>query len=54
MDCSICGNPIEVTSWGLAEGNSAEPINEGRCCDDCNIRVVIPARMKEIKKNGGV
>lgn len=26
-------------------GNNAEPVNSGRCCDECNISVVIPARI---------
>ncbi len=32
--CSICyGNFTEF-------GNNAEPINDGRCCDGCNMLVV--------------
>lgn len=26
-------------------GNNAEPVKRGRCCDDCNIAIVIPARL---------
>lgn len=26
-------------------GNNAEPVTEGRCCDDCNMQQVIPARL---------
>lgn len=37
--CSIC--QLEFTGWG----NNAEPINAGRCCDDCNKGIVIPARI---------
>ena len=44
MKCSICGLPIPV-KHGWAEGNNAEPINDGRCCDDCNNIYVIPARL---------
>ena len=29
-------------------GNNAEPVNDGRCCSDCNSTVVIPARIKEM------
>ena len=38
IECSIC--------FGMFTefGNNAEPINDGRCCDDCN-RTVIIARM---------
>lgn len=45
MDCSICGNPIETTWFGWADGNNAHPINGGRCCDDCDMKVVMPARL---------
>lgn len=48
MKCSICKKGIKVNPNGLSEGNNAEPINSGRCCDDCNIGVVIPARLKNI------
>lgn len=27
-------------------GNNAEPLNNGRCCDDCN-KIVILERLKE-------
>lgn len=38
--CSI--NPKHTyTHWG----NNAEPVNSGRCCDDCNNRVVIVTRI---------
>ena len=40
--CCICGEPIE------GYGNNPEPYvsaDEGRCCDACNIRFVIPARL---------
>ena len=40
--CSICGEPLE------GYGNSSEPINIGRCCDKCNIEVVVPARIKAL------
>ena len=49
MDCSICKEPIEVTSYGWAEGNNAEPINDGRCCDSCDTAYVIPARMEALR-----
>lgn len=37
--CSICDK--NYTEWG----NNAAPF-EGRCCDDCNFHLVIPARLK--------
>ena len=29
-------------------GHNAEPVNNGRCCDDCNVLVIIE-RIKEAK-----
>jgi hypothetical protein len=42
--CSICAGPYD------GYGNNAEPVNSGRCCDDCNWSTVIPARLKGITK----
>jgi cytochrome c len=42
IKCSICHQEI-----GLGN-NNAEPVNSGRCCDDCNWMVVIPARMARL------
>ncbi len=39
--CSICGKPY------TGYGNNAQPINDGRCCDECNAKVVIPRRIQE-------
>ena len=38
--CCICGE--EYTGYG----NNAEPYKEGYCCDECNKKFVIPARLK--------
>jgi hypothetical protein len=35
--CSICGVPI------VGFGNDAWPVNDYRCCDQCNSERVIPA-----------
>ena len=43
MNCSICNNKINDRF-----GNNAQPVNNGRCCNDCNSTVVIPARIKEM------
>ena len=40
--CSICDSEFE------GFGNNAEPINSGRCCDDCNWSLVIPARISQL------
>ena len=45
MLCYLCDKPIK------GEGYNLEPItNDGRCCDECNINEVIPARIKELSK----
>jgi len=41
--CSLCHRPYE------GYGNNAVPLNEGRCCDNCNSLRVIPARIRCIK-----
>jgi hypothetical protein len=47
--CSICHNPIEANPLsGWAGGNNAEPINGGRCCNDCDAMYVIPERIRRI------
>jgi hypothetical protein len=38
--CSICQKAY------TGYGNNADPVNSGRCCDDCNALVVIPARIQ--------
>jgi hypothetical protein len=40
--CSICKGQYH------GYGNNAQPVNNGRCCGDCNAMVVIPARMKAL------
>ena len=37
--CSICGQEY----YGY--GNNAQPVNNGRCCDECNRMAVIPMRI---------
>jgi len=45
--CSICGGDIDAQgTW--TRGHNAEPINDGRCCTECNNTVVIPARIVAI------
>lgn len=45
--CCICGREHE--GWG----NNPWPVNkdpDARCCDDCNVYTVVPARLWEIYK----
>ena len=39
--CSICGKEYK------GYGNNAQPINNGRCCDQCNTVIVIPRRIQD-------
>ena len=46
LKCCICDQEIKPNAAGWAHGNNPEPVrNWGRCCDDCDNRVVIPARI---------
>lgn len=52
--CSICEGHIEPLRDGKGEivwegGHNALPVKDGRCCDECNLTVVIPARMARIR-----
>ena len=59
MICSICNQDIKgvaIHKDGHPEilyegGNNAEPVNDGRCCDECNLKVVIPKRLQNIDKH---
>ena len=42
--CSICNRPF--TGWG----HSAQPIAGGKCCYECNSYVVIPAKIRVMRK----
>jgi hypothetical protein len=56
IKCSLCGNDIEHKRSPLTgkvywtQGNNAQPLNDGRCCDVCNDTRVIPARMGLVLK----
>ena len=46
MECVICNDPV----YGY--GNNPYPVaEEGSCCDDCNMTVVLPERLKLIYNN---
>lgn len=47
MKCCLCGKDIKDF------GNNPWPLKKNeddRCCDDCNITKVIPARMANLKQ----
>ena len=39
--CVICKEPY----FGM--GHNARPVMDGRCCDDCNLRVVMMYRLQD-------
>jgi len=43
--CSICGQTIGTDLNGWAGGHNAEPVTSGRCCEPCNLDMVLPARL---------
>jgi hypothetical protein len=48
LTCSICQENIEHRKQGSmiwADGNNAQPVNAGRCCDKCDCYIVIPTRL---------
>ena len=45
MKCSICKEDM-IGKFG----HNAQPINDGRCCDECNNLVII-ARIKEMSND---
>ena len=51
MKCCICDNEIEVEPNGWDEGNNAMPLKDGRCCDECNGKVIMErVRIMERRK----
>ena len=53
VKCSICNGyikPLKNDDGDVVwkHGNNAMPVNDGRCCDDCNWDVVIPKRLNNL------
>ena len=42
--CSICSRVY------TGSGNNAAPVNDGRCCNGCNIVVVLPERLRALRQ----
>lgn len=43
--CSICQREV-TDEWG----NNPAPICEGRCCDECDLSIVLPARIRRLNR----
>lgn len=41
-ECCFCGEDVGKF------GNNAQPLENEKCCDDCNESLVIPARLKQL------
>lgn len=51
--CCLCGSELEkhYTEKGEMywdDGNNAQPLKDGRCCDECNKTRVIPKRIADM------
>jgi len=42
--CCICHKPI------VGNGNNPWPFKGDKCCDECNLKLVIPKRIKLLKE----
>ena len=53
MKCVLCNEDIQPSAGrlqyavGWDEGNNAEPLAEGRCCDVCNKDVIAARRRRQ-------
>lgn len=48
MKCCFCKANIS------GEGNNAEPVKDGICCDRCNMDIVVPMRILYAKVDRGI
>ena len=51
MKCSICTNQIKPDANGWDKGHNAWPINDEKCCGECNDSVVVPIRLAQFFNN---
>jgi hypothetical protein len=42
--CAICHD--SYVGWG----NNSWPVTNGRCCNECNLFVVVPARLRMLRE----
>ena len=47
--CVICSKKILT----ILDSNNAQPVSDGRCCNECNADQVIPQRIKELEIGNG-
>lgn len=49
IECSICGDKLSKDINGFSNSHNPEPVTDGRCCDECNLKVVLPYRIMLMK-----
>ena len=47
MKCVICDEKITADKNGWEGGCNAEPVESGQCCYECDVNVVLPARLAQ-------
>ena len=47
MKCVICNEKITADPFGWEGGCNAEPVKEGQCCYNCDMTIVLPARLEQ-------
>ena len=52
MECVICNEKIMADPFGWDGGCNAEPVESGQCCYQCDINVVLPARLAQYGYKG--
>ena len=54
MKCCLCGGEIETRKNALGEvlwdrGHNPSPLDGENCCSFCNVKLVIPARLENLR-----
>ena len=47
MECVICKQEITADPNGWEGGCNAQPVEDGQCCYECDMNVVLPARLAQ-------
>ena len=50
--CVICKQEITPDPYGWEGGCNAEPVASGQCCYNCDMKVVLPARLAQYGYKG--
>ena len=47
MKCVICEQKITADPNGWDGGCNAQPVKDGQCCHECDMNIVLPARLSQ-------